>query len=120
MKDFDHLARTSGTTGTDAESTSRFFATSDALSALFDGRSVFQTNMAILFELYRAERAGRLLTVSGIGLEFAIPQATMLRHLRDLTDRGLVMRSPHAKDRRISYVRLTPGTLRRLETVLAG
>lgn len=62
----------------------------------------------ILIELYIAQTDNRPISITDIGHVSAIPTATILRWLALLADNGLVVRSPDTKDRRRTWLNLTP------------
>lgn len=82
--------------------------------------SSLKHDIALLIELYDAERAGQSLTISMLGLMSEIPQSTMLRYLRMLEKSKLVQRIPHPDDQRMSFIRLAPEVRLVLDRVFAN
>lgn len=63
---------------------------------------------AILLEAFVAQRKGRVLASKAFGEVAGVPQSTLLRHLDALEIAGYLSRTPHATDRRIRLVAITP------------
>lgn len=82
--------------------------------------STLKHDIALLMELYDAERAGKSLTISMLGLMSEIPQSTMLRYLKLLEDGKLVQRIPHPSDQRMSFIRLAPEARLAFDRVFAS
>lgn len=61
----------------------------------------------MLLDLFITHGEGRDVTVSSACMAADVPMTTALRHLRWLTDAGLVQRVPHGRDARATIVRLT-------------
>lgn len=61
----------------------------------------------ILLDLYVQRERGRWISVSSACLAAQAPQATALRHLNKLVDRGLVLREADTEDRRRTFVALS-------------
>lgn len=62
----------------------------------------------IIMQIYECELNGDIIYISNISHLANIPQTTVLRHLDSLTNYELVWRVPHAKDKRMIRVRLSP------------
>lgn len=98
----------------------RFNAISGAISQIFDHSSILKPDVALLMELYEAEKSGQLLTASCMGLDAGIPTTTTIRCVRNLEGRGWIMRSGNKADRRIQYVRISPSVMSDIDSVLDG
>lgn len=73
--------------------------------------------IALLIELYEAEREGTSLTVSMLGLISGIPQTTALRYLILLEEQGHLRRVEHPMDYRKTNVRLTQSAKTALDQI---
>ena len=102
----------------DAMFAERFFDLITKLTAIFDGTHVLGSKIAILMALYRAEKDGYLHTLTSLSSELEMPHATMLRHLTEMIEFSWIMRTPHASDRRVNHVRLSPDTIGRISCAL--
>lgn len=74
----------------------------------------------MLLELFIASGSGRQVTVSNLCAASGVPSTTALRHIGLLERNGLLIRTPAAKDRRISHVRLHERAQRRLQSYLSS
>lgn len=63
--------------------------------------------LTILLELFLVGEKNRKLSVTAIGLDQALPMATLIRWLSVLCDSGLAKREPDEKDRRRVWMSLT-------------
>jgi CheY-like chemotaxis protein/DNA-binding MarR family transcriptional regulator len=72
----------------------------------------------MLTELMRASIANARLSVTSLCLSSLSPTTTALRKIEELEEAGLVRRVPDARDRRRSYVELTPGGILRMRMFL--
>ena len=79
-----------------------------AISRITNHTCSLKPDASILIELYCAEKQGKALTVSTVGLTVGVPQATALRYLKLLEERGWITRSRHRSDQRVVYVRIAP------------
>ncbi|MEO1222540.1 MAG: winged helix DNA-binding protein [Pseudomonadota bacterium] len=77
------------------------------LASAFDLRTCLKPEVALMLELYQADREGRAMTVSVLGLLDGIASTTTLRYLDMLQKKGLVRRVAHESDNRMTYVELT-------------
>lgn len=94
-----------------------FFFICRSLRKALDQSAIFRPELAILLELYDAELQGEVLNVSSVGLRFGVPMATMLRHLQEMEENGMVLRSEHQTDRRVILVRIAPSQFMKLDKV---
>lgn len=78
-----------------------------SMSSALGLNSCLKPEAALMLELYEAEREGRAMTVSVMGLIDRIAPTTTLRHLEALQSKGAVRRVAHKSDHRITYVELT-------------
>jgi len=78
-----------------------------SLSTALGLNSCLKPEVALMLELYEADRAGRAMTVSVMGLIDRIAPTTTLRYLEALQSKGAVRRVAHESDNRITYVELT-------------
>ena len=74
----------------------------------------------ILLDLYAAAKANELRSIKAICLSSQAPEATALRHIDQLTARGLVERKPDRTDRRRKYLSLTALGERKMQDYLAS
>jgi DNA-binding MarR family transcriptional regulator len=72
----------------------------------------------MLAELMRATLDGAHLSVTALCLSSQSPTTTALRKIEELEFAGLVRREPDARDRRRSYVELTPNGILRMRMFL--
>ena len=79
----------------------------EGLSSALGLSSCLKPEVALMLELYEAERAGRAMTVSVMGLIDGIAPTTTLRHLDALHNKGAIRRVAHESDNRITYVEMT-------------
>jgi DNA-binding MarR family transcriptional regulator len=87
------------------------------LVEIFETMSIFKPEVAIIFELYEDEMNGVLTPVSSVGVKYGVKPTTMLRYLKQLEQRGWVVRSDYSSDRRIKFVRIAPMLRRQLDQV---
>lgn len=78
-----------------------------SLSNALGLNSCLKPEVALMLELYEAEREGRAMTVSVMGLINRIAPTTTLRYLEALQNKGAIRRVAHETDNRITYVELT-------------
>jgi len=76
--------------------------------------------VSLLLELFEAEKKGKRLTVSMLGLLDGIAPTTALRYVELLEKRGALMRLPHETDHRMRYVKLMPEAKKTLEEAIAA
>ena len=74
----------------------------------------------MLTELMRASLSETRLSVTALCLSSQSPTTTALRKLEELELAGLIRREPDARDRRRSYVELTPNGILRMRMFLDG
>ena len=77
------------------------------LASALDLKSCLKPEVALMLELFQADREGRAMTVSVLGLIDGIAPTTTLRYLDMLQKKGLVRRVAHESDNRMTYVELT-------------
>lgn len=97
-----------------------FKALNAAIASATDQFCVLKPEVAILLELYEAEHSSIPLKASVVGLASGIPQTTSIRYLRFLEACGMVLRYPHLTDQRVTFVRLSPALVTRLDAVFLG
>ena len=95
-----------------------FCAFCENLFRVFQKETIFKPDVAILIELYEDELNGRLTTVSNGGLRYDIKPTTTLRYLKELEEKGWVIRSKFSDDKRISFVRIAPELKKSLDQVV--
>jgi DNA-binding MarR family transcriptional regulator len=61
----------------------------------------------MLLDLFIADCEGRKITVKSVCIAADVPTTTALRHLRWLSEQGLVDRLNHPRDARSTHVRLS-------------
>ena len=91
-----------------------------SLSAMLGLNSCLKPEVALMLELYEAERAGRAMTVSVMGLIDRIAPTTTLRYLEALQSKGAIRRVAHESDNRVTYVRLTQAAKAAIDQALDG
>ncbi|MGB3167025.1 MAG: hypothetical protein WBA68_09650 [Alteraurantiacibacter sp.] len=94
------------------------FCLLDRLSSAFEGHRILGPKIAILMTLYRAERGGYVHTATSLSRETEFPHATVLRHVNDLIDLKWIMKAADQTDQRVSYLRLMPNTIARIDRAL--
>ena len=72
----------------------------------------------MILELFVAAECGRRLCVSDLCEASCVPATTALRHIAALEGKGVIQRSPHPTDRRVSYFRLDAAARRKVERYL--
>lgn len=110
-------AKNGGTGGADAKLADLRKLDEGLASALGLG-SCLKPEVALMLELYEADRAGRAMTVSVMGLIDRIAPTTTLRYLEALQSKGAVRRVAHESDNRITYVELTESARDAIERAL--
>ena len=75
---------------------------------------------ALLLELLAARLEGRWFAISEVAEAAGIPPTTSLRRLHALEDRGLLMRRPAPRDRRIALIDLSDEADDRMRACLAA
>ena len=91
-----------------------------SLSCALGLNSCLKPEVALMLELYEAERAGRAMTVSVMGLVDRIAPTTTLRYLEALQNKGAIRRVAHENDNRITYVELTESAKASIDSVFEG
>ncbi|UAB78996.1 hypothetical protein INR77_04680 [Erythrobacter sp. SCSIO 43205] len=76
--------------------------------------------VSLLLELFEAEKMGKRLTVSMLGLIDGIPPTTTLRYIDLLENCGALARIPHETDNRMRYVELLPEARKAIEEAIAS
>ena len=76
--------------------------------------------VALMLELYEADRRGKAMTVSVLGLLDGIPATTTLRYLEALQKKGAVKRVAHETDNRMTYVEITDAARAVIDAALEG
>lgn len=83
------------------------------------GRSLWNESCwDIMLDIYLAGAGGIRLSVSDVGHASGIPSATLVRWLHLLADKGLIVRSNDAKDKRRTWVGLSMKGLQTVEDCL--
>jgi CheY-like chemotaxis protein len=90
----------------------------DMRESIFGDTLVPEPAWEMLTELMRASLVNMRLSVTSLCLSSRSPTTTALRKIEELEEAGLVHRVPDAKDRRRSYVELTPGGILRMHMFL--
>jgi DNA-binding response OmpR family regulator len=72
----------------------------------------------MLLELALIERSGKRTSVSGLSMSAHTSQATALRRIQDMVEADLIVRHEDSRDRRRSYVALSPNAQERLNQLL--
>lgn len=72
----------------------------------------------MLLELALIERSGKTTSVSGLSMSAHTSQATALRRIQDMVEADLIVRHEDSRDRRRSYVALSPNAHERLNRLL--
>lgn len=88
------------------------------VTRIIDAELVSNPGWDIMLDLFVNHMRSRSVFVCGLCLAAHVPQTTALRWIGNLERRGLVSRSPDAKDRRRSIVRLTEAGLDQMREVL--
>jgi DNA-binding MarR family transcriptional regulator len=88
------------------------------LASALELRTCLKPEVALMLELYQADREGRAMTVSVLGLLDGIAPTTTLRYLEMLQKKGLVRRVAHESDNRMTYVELTGVARSAMDAVL--
>lgn len=83
-----------------------FLKINDAIANVVSLPTAFRPEVALVLELWEAEKQGKPLTVSMLGLISGIPQSTTLRYLNLLENQGIVSRIAHPSDQRVTYMQL--------------
>lgn len=97
-----------------------FRAMNAAVSYATDQFSILKPEVAILLELHEAEHQRVPIKSSAIGLTSGIPQTTANRYLKVLEDSGMIFRYRHLTDQRVTYVRLAPAIVAKLDRIFFG
>jgi CheY-like chemotaxis protein/DNA-binding MarR family transcriptional regulator len=90
----------------------------DTRQSIFGETLMPEPAWEMLAELMRASLANLRISVTSLCLSSRSPTTTALRKLEELEEAGLVRRVPDAKDRRRSYVELTPSGILRMRMFL--
>jgi len=90
-----------------------------AIAMALELPSSLKPEVSLLLELLEAEKKGKRLTVSMLGLLDGIAPTTTLRYLEHLENNGAVCRIPHENDNRMRYVELMPEARKALEDAIA-
>ena len=69
----------------------------------------------ILLLLYSLQPSGRQVSISAVCSSAGVPESTGHRWIEKLIQTGMVAREKHPKDRRVNWVRLSDGTVERLD-----
>jgi DNA-binding MarR family transcriptional regulator len=73
----------------------------------------------ILLDLFEANSRGKVIGITSACIASAVPSTTALRWLNALIARGHVERYDDPHDGRRSFLRLTPGTMAKMHTLLS-
>ncbi|MEM1050774.1 MAG: hypothetical protein AAGI28_01635 [Pseudomonadota bacterium] len=98
----------------------RFRVLDAALAEALDVNSCLKPEVALMLELYEADKAGKAMTVSVLGLIDGIAPTTTLRYLEMLQKKGLATRVAHESDNRMSYVELTDSARAAMDAALGN
>ncbi len=93
---------------------------SAAIAMALELPSSLRPEVSLLLELFEAEKRGKRLTVSMLGLLDGIAPTTTLRYLELLENSGAITRIPHEKDNRMRYVELLPEAKKALENAISA
>ena len=74
---------------------------------IFGGRLFADPSWDILLDLFIASHEGENVSVSSACIAASVPSTTALRHIAHLVDIGLVLRRPHPRDSRSTYLELS-------------
>lgn len=96
----------------------RFHEMDGALAKALGLQTSLKPEASILLELFGADRMGKKLTVSMLGLLDGIPQTTALRYIDLLDQHGALERSPHETDQRMRYVSITAEAQKAIEDAI--
>lgn len=92
----------------------------EARTSIFGQAVMPEPAWEMLAELMRARLAGQQLSVTSLALASNSPSTTALRRIDDLIQGGLIARVPDPRDRRRTYLELTPTGLMRMKLFLEG
>lgn len=81
----------------------------------FGGNPAEPAHWDILLDLYAANLEGRNVSVSSLTIAANVPATTALRHIAILEQRGEVEKHADPLDKRRSFVRLSPNTMRLMD-----
>jgi hypothetical protein len=74
---------------------------------IFGGRLFADPSWDILLDLFIAQYEGQNVSVSSACIAASVPSTTALRHIAHLVEIGLVVRKPHPRDSRSTFLELT-------------
>ena len=74
---------------------------------IFGGRLFADPSWDILLDLFIARYDGHNVSVSSACIAASVPSTTALRHIAHLVEIGLIVRRPHPRDSRSSFLELT-------------
>ncbi|MDT9598967.1 winged helix DNA-binding protein [Sphingosinicella rhizophila] len=74
---------------------------------IFGGRLFADPSWDILLDLFIAQHEGQNVSVSSACIAASVPSTTALRHIAHLVEIGLVVRRPHPRDSRSTFLELT-------------
>jgi DNA-binding NtrC family response regulator len=112
--------RPDATPSTDREALTLLARLRDTRQSVFGEALMPEPAWEMLTELMRATLTETRLSVTALCLSSQSPTTTALRKLEDLEIAGLIRREPDARDRRRSYVELTPNGILRMRMFLDG
>lgn len=85
----------------------RFREFQSAVATALGLTTSLKPEVSLMLELYEADRAGKDLTVTMLGLLDGIAPTTSLRYIELLEKNGALERSAHKTDNRMRYVEIT-------------
>ena len=121
-----HQSTRSGSSGCTDDQTAaeahldRLRALDAKLSKALSLDTCLKPEVALMLELYEADRRGKAMTVSVLGLIDGIPATTTLRYLEALQKKGAVRRVAHETDNRMTYVEITEAARAVIDAALEG
>ncbi|UAB79545.1 hypothetical protein INR77_07795 [Erythrobacter sp. SCSIO 43205] len=96
----------------------RFQKSQSAIANALGLTTSLKPEVSLTLELYEAERSGKKLTVTMLGLLDGIAPTTSLRYLDLLEKSGVLQKSAHKYDNRMRYVEITPSAKRAIDEAI--
>lgn len=98
----------------------RFREVQTAVATALGLTTSLKPEVSLTLELYEAERLGKKLTITMLGLLDGIAPTTSLRYLEVLEKNGALQKFAHKFDNRMRYVEITPSAKQAIdEAILA-
>lgn len=88
-------------------------------NAYIDGDLLGEPVWDMLLDLFVCYALDRKVAVSSVSYAADIPSTTALRYIAIMEERGLIVRKPDKKDKRRSWIELTPSAFRSISGYLA-